>query len=476
MRPGVLVWCILGCFLAVNVGFILVGSVEHTRSSPKTALDDYVAKADSTYSWRLVTTIQGDGYTIFLVDLKSQSWRSHPEVNRPVWKHQLFLVKPDVIEHETAFLNISDYDAGSTRNERSFYDVAITFALATNSVVAVLDNVPNQALIFNNDGIPRDDDDLIAYGQEKFMQTLDPTWLPRLPMVKSVVRAMDTITELMGRDQAGGLHIRSFVVEGNSKRGWTTWLTAAVDPRVIAIVPVVVDILNIPACLAHHFRSYGFWAPALKDYSNHHILERVESDSFASIMNIEDPYRYRDRLTMPKYLVNSAGDEYFPPDSSQFYYNDLKGPTYLRYVPNTDHSLDPSDAIESLLPFYQAILNDTPLPQFSLRMPPDGSIEVRTDDKPLEVTLWQATNPKSRDFRFETIGPAYQKSVLKPVGQGIYVAKVNRPAQGWTAFFVEMIYPNPNGNVPFKFTSQVRIVPDVLPYSLDALKAGTSAR
>ena len=88
----------------------------------------------------------------------------------------------------------------------------------------------------------------------------------------------------------------------------------------------------------------------------------------------------------------------------------------------------------------------------------------------LEVTLWQATNPKARDFRFETIGPAYQKSVLQSVGEGIYVARVDRPAQGWTTFFVEMTYRNPNGNVPFKFTSEVRIVPDILPYTTDAPK------
>ena len=37
-------------------------------------------------------------------------------------------------------------------------------------------------------------------------------------------------------------------------------------------------------------------------------------------MEIEDPYEYRQRLTMPKYIVNASGDQYFLPDNSQFYF------------------------------------------------------------------------------------------------------------------------------------------------------------
>ena len=33
----------------------------------------------------------------------------------------------------------------------------------------------------------------------------------------------------------------TFVVSGESKRGWTTWTTAAVDPRVVAMIPIVMD-------------------------------------------------------------------------------------------------------------------------------------------------------------------------------------------------------------------------------------------
>jgi len=184
-------------------------------------------------------------------------------------------------------------------------------------------------------------------------------------------------------------------------------------------------------------------------------------------------------LTLPKFIVNAAGDQYFPPDSSKFYFGDLKGVKYLRYVPNADHSLRGSDAQESMLAFYAAILNGSPLPKFTWKMETDGSIRVQTEDKPLEVNVWQATNPKARDFRLEKIGKAYQKSTLESSENGVYVARVPKPEEGWTAFFVELIFPS-GLKVPYKFTTQVSIVPDVLPHSIDefrkSIKSGGSGR
>ena len=122
-------------------------------------------------------------------------------------------------------------------------------AKATNSVVAELRMVPNQPLVLNSDGKPRSEDDLLAYGWVKFMDTGDPLWIPRLPMVKSAVRAMDTVTALLASEQGGKVDVKTFVVAGGSKRGWTTWLTGAVDKRVVAVVPIVIDVVNVRAVL-----------------------------------------------------------------------------------------------------------------------------------------------------------------------------------------------------------------------------------
>ena len=90
-------------------------------------------------------------------------------------------------------------------------------------------------------------------------------------------------------------------------------------------------------------------------------------------------------------------------------------------------------------------------------------------DKPAEVNLWQATNPKARDFRLMTIGQAYQKSRLEPDDKGVYVAKVSKPPTGWTAYFVELVYDS-GTSLPYKFTTQVGIVPNVLPHTIEESK------
>jgi len=169
----------------------------------------------------------------------------------------------------------------------------------------------------------------------------------------------------------------------------------------------------------------------------------AHTPQLAALMDIEDPYSYRARLTLPKFIVNSAGDQYFLPDSSRFYFNGLPGETYLRYVPNTDHSLKGSDAAESALAFYLSIVTQAPRPRFTWSFEDDGSIRVEAQTPPSAVNLWQATNPNARDFRLQSIGRAYTSSALVDLGGGIYIARVPEPERGWTAFFVEMTFPGP---------------------------------
>lgn len=429
-----------------------------------TPLDDYVAKPDDSYTYSVVKTVSGIGYTAYILDMTSQSWRSKDEVDRPLWKHWLTIVRPANATGDKALLWIN---GGS--NKRSAPDSAdkmlIGIALGAGSVVADLKMVPNQPLMFPDGGRPRSEDGIIAYTFSKCVATGDKSWPLLLPMVKSAVRAMDTIQNHLKSLDSGPLDIKQFVVSGGSKRGWTTWLTAAVDKRVVAIAPAVIDVLNMDEQMRHHFAAYGFHSDAIADYGEMKVFEQLDTPEGQELIKIVDPYEYRDRYaSIPKCLINSSGDQFFLPDSAQFYFHNLPGEKYLRYVPNTDHGLGGSDAHMSLLVFFQSILKNAPRPKFSWSVKADGSIEVKTTTAPKDVKLWQATNPKARDFRLEIIGPVWKSSDLAAASPGKYVAKVPKPDEGWTAFFAELTFDS-GGPIPYKFTTEIHVVPETLPFA-----------
>ena len=88
---------------------------------------------------------------------------------------------------------------------------------------------------------------------------------------------------------------------------------------------------------------------------------------------------------------------------------------------------------------------------------------MTTKDKPSEVKLWQASNPGARDFRLTTIGLKWKATPLAAQANGEYVAKVPQPKHGYTAYMVELTFPSGLGLAPFKFTTGVKVIPDVEP-------------
>jgi len=350
-----LFWFALCLSGAPEPGRTLAAEAAAESLPAKTALDDYVSRPDPHYSWKVVKEVRSQGFTAYVVDMKSQAWRTEREVDRTVWQHWLTVVKPDQVGFDTGFLMIGGGSNDRPPPERP-EEMTVQIALATNSVVAELRMVPNQPLVFHGDGKRRREDDLVAYTWDQFLKTGDPTWPARNPMVKSAVRAMDTVEALMASERGGELAVKQFVVAGGSKRGWTTWLTGAVDPRVVAIVPIVIDVLNVDPSMRHHYAAYGFWAPAIGDYVHHKILQQMDNPRLTELYRLVDPFYYRHRLKMPKYIVNAAGDQFFLPDSSQFYFDRLEGEKHLRYVPNADHGLDDTDAVETIVAFYRMIL------------------------------------------------------------------------------------------------------------------------
>lgn len=457
-RLGSLLLCLLLSVLAAAADTARRGQTE-------TALDRYVAQADDSFRWSKVTELSDVSGTAHVLELVSQTWLRPGEVDRPEWRHWLIVIQPKEVRHATALLFI---DGGSNRPGKppAPSRELLEIARRTQSVVVQLRMVPNQPLAFHGDGKPRTEDDLIAYTWVQYLKTGDERWPARLPMTKAAVRAMDATTAFLAGPGGDGIKVDSFMVSGASKRGWTAWSVAAVDRRVIGIAPLVIDILNVEASIAHHYRAYGFYAPAVGDYVRHGVMDWHGTPESRALYTIEDPYFYRDRLDLPKLLINAAGDQFFLPDSSRFSFAGLPGPKFLRYIPNTDHGLRQTDAHQTLASWHHALLHRVPLPEFTWKNE-DGTLTVTTRTKPRAVVAWQAHNPTARDFRLESIGPAWTSAPVEDRGD-TFRATFPRPEQGWSACFIELTF-DVGAGMPLKLTTEVVVTPDTLPFELPAV-------
>jgi PhoPQ-activated pathogenicity-related protein len=434
--------------------------------NPPNVLDSYVARPDPSFAWKVEKTFTGPGYHGAVLDLTSQTWLTPAETDRSVWKHWLTVTIPDRVSSNKAFLYI-----GSGSNGRAApvgpSERYAQIAVDTNSVVAELGQVPNQPMHFpDTPNEARTEDDIIAYLQARYDPVKSPEALARLPMVKSGTAAMSAVQQFMASEAGGKKTIDGFVVAGGSKRGWTTWLVGLEDKRVVGMIPIVINVLDVDATTRHHWQAMGYFSPALGDYVHHKLIPgEIGKPRLTAVNAIEDPlnYRGRPRMKIPKFIINAVGDEYFPPDNTRFSYHLLPAGKSLRMLPNSKHSTQGTDIGESMTAWYDSVIKHRPIPDYSWTVRDDGALVVKTSARPSAVLLWQGTNPKERDFRVDSIGNAFSSTPLQPQADGTYVASVAKPATGFTAYFVELTYPS-GMKYPVKFTTEVYVKPDILPY------------
>ena len=150
----------------------------------------------------------------------------------------------------------------------------VRLAESIRAPVAVLRQVPFAPLF------DRREDALIAYTFDQYLQTGDGDWPLLLPMVKSAVRAMDVMQSEL--EQRWDVCLNAFTVTGASKRGWTSWLTAAVDERVMAVAPMVIDVLNMRAQMAHQRATWGDVSDEISDYSALDLPARLDGPRAAN--------------------------------------------------------------------------------------------------------------------------------------------------------------------------------------------------
>ncbi|KAH9499597.1 hypothetical protein Btru_074237 [Bulinus truncatus] len=449
-----------------------------------TPLDDYVNAPDPTYNYRYLMTITGPDYSIHILNMTSQTWLTNQVTTTPVWWHYVSIIIPsNIVYPDTGFFWISSGSSsdGLPTVKSKHIEMFTAVAVRTGTVCGVINQVPFQPIVFQEDPNrkSRYEDGIIAWTWKKFIENgTNPEILLRLPMTKAVVRGMDTLVDFT--KPYTGHDVKKFVIGGESKRGWTTWTTAAVDRRVIGMVPTVMDLLNMQKNLHHHFRSLGGWTFEFEDYYNESVTYNLDSPNMPLMQTVIDPLSYKDRYTMPKMIVTTSGDEFFLPDDSYYYLDQLPGPTFLRVIPNAEHSMEGHmmSNILAIEGFYLNILENATFPTISWvrsATSTSGKITVKTSVEPSKVTVYysRTLDGTRRDFRLVVKDPATGGAKIHPVvwlskqatkvSPTQYEAQVDTPMIGWAAFFVQLQFPGIKAST-LEFTTEVNIIPDTFPY------------
>ena len=371
----------------------------------ETDLDRYIARPESAYKWsEAPELVESQNETD--LRLTSQTWQGKP------WTHRLQIFTPTTMaQPDAALINVS-YGSGSL--PETFAGQAL--ADATGNLVVNLFNVPNQPLY------DRTEDDLIAYTFAKYLETGDQTWPLLLPMTKSVTQAMNALQQWSEKNAEA--KITRFIISGASKRGWTTDLVAAVDPRVVGIVPIVYDNLNIPAQIPHQVEIWGKTSDLTDAYNNIGLFDQMQTPAGRKLLQTVDPYNYRGRLTMPKLFVHATNDGYWSHDSARFYWNEIPGENRLFEVPNAPHTLGSNFAAVagSAAAWGRLVLAGKSVPDVALQVEEKNGqhqFTATTDGAPSIVRLW-LTNAPSHDFRH-----AVWRSIELTPRNGAYSATVD---------------------------------------------------
>ena len=430
----VLLLSILFTFVLFQPGY----SATKKPVTPETALQAYLHNGDASFRWEVKEKTKEEGVTLYRIQFTSQTWQ------KIHWTHDLMIMVPDELKYDEALLFIT---GGSNKNEvpnsHKFTDVLAKefsrMAKVDKTITAVLWQVPNQPLYDN-----LVEDALISFTLHNYQNDHDFNWPLLFPMTKSAVRAMDLVQEFSKKE----LHkkIKGFVVSGASKRGWTTWLTGANDKRVVAIGPMVIDMLNMPVNIPYDKVVWGDYSVEIEDYVKLGLAQQFGSNQSNDLVKMIDPYSYRKTLTMPKMLFMGTNDPYWPVDAVKNYIDDIPGDNHICYTANAGHDQgDKKKAFSTLSAFLGTTISKGKYPICDYTIAEqNGKITLTvntTADKLVDASLYTTTssNQEFRDKKWSSVDLTAEK---KPVVQ----VEVDYPKTGFKAFYVELKYKAPFGS------------------------------
>jgi len=407
----------------------------------RTPLDDYIERPEPAYKWEKTSQKASGNVTEYDLKVTSQEWQG------TTWTHRVQVFRPAKVKFTDTAMVLASF-GGGTMGETFVGQAA---ANATGATVVNIFHIPNQPLFGQRE------DALIALSFAKFLETNDANWPLLFPMTKSIVKAMDAVQEFS--TQEWKQPITKFVVGGGSKRGWTSWLAAAVDKRVVAITPMVYDNLNLAQQMPHQLEVWGQYSSQIQDYTRIGLQEKLGTPRGQELARMVDPYTYLNRITVPKLVINATNDAYWPLDAAKLYRDAIKGPTNFMYVPNVGHAMVGQElrVAAATTGWVARIASGGKVPEISLKADAPGAGGARSFTvwaTPGTVQLWVAQSA-TQDFR----KAKWEAVAAKTEKDGVHTAQAPALAEGmkYAAAFAEVELPAENALLAVRVTSGVEV-------------------
>ncbi|WP_309721377.1 PhoPQ-activated protein PqaA family protein [Armatimonas sp.] len=421
------------CFLSSITGVALTSALP-TVAMAEGGLKGYIARPEPVYKWEKRGEKKIAGGVLYELWLVSQTWHEH------VWEHRLQLFLPDKVLSPDFCTLLNTGGGGGTEEEL----IGMLAAQNTKSAFAILYHIPKQPLY---GGLT--EDALIVYTWQRFLETGDDTWPLHFPMAKAVIKAMDAL-------QAFRPELKRFLITGASKRGWTTWLVGASgDKRVVAIAPMVIDILHVEKQIPHQLAMYGKPSEQVADYTAVGFDKLLLAPRGKELMKLEDPISYKNQLTLPKLILLGTNDRYWSQDALNLYWDDLKGAKWVLYMPNSGHGLeDRGRLLTTLSAFARTLAQKKKWPTPTWKWSGSGrtaELAIQSDVPLKSARLFRCTS-MTTDFR-DSKWTSEEIVISGNRATGRYQA----PETGFAATYGELTYEIELGK-PFTLATQMKIL------------------
>ena len=186
--------------------------------------------------------------------------------------------------------------------------------------------------------------------------------------------------------------------------------------------------------MRHQIEFWGSYSRSIREYVDSGILNDFDDPNKRELLELVDPFTYRDSLDLPKLIVVGTNDPYWPVDAANLYIYDLPGYSGMVYAPNAGHGTEVYRVTQAIQGMISHLNTGLELPSIEIFLEETASnVKVRfnvdeRDSRLVELRFFHSLSTV-RDFRkaffeYKTIGKEEEIAVDKVSFNAFYIEGV----------------------------------------------------